>query len=453
MSAVLVLVGIGSLFVRGRGILDIDFAGGSSVQFRVSDPTDAEKIREIVGTQMIRDGDDIPYTVNGVSMEDVKEATVYKVDSSLEDVSELKAAVEKAFAEDDSVNLVTYNISIKPTGSGSYWKPSITNSNGVMLTAAYAQDEATSDEKPAETPGTAADSPTLGSVNSSAIVELGVEDGSASASINAATLKEELVAAANSVGVPLNDRVITLKPFGEGSEEWSTKSSLAFSKWQVDVPLAAAQADQVMEAVKQSMDSDPVWISSSSIGKRVAGDMIGRALMALFASLLCIIGYIWFRFQRVLYGFAAVAALLHDVLITLGAIAVSYWLADFLGVLLIDPFKISLTVVAALLTIIGYSLNDTIVVFDRIRETKGKAKRLTGEMINISINQTLSRTLLTSVTTLIVVVLLYAFGGQGIHAFAFALVIGVMVGTYSSVFIASPILLWLIERGDKPKTA
>ena len=117
--------------------------------------------------------------------------------------------------------------------------------------------------------------------------------------------------------------------------------------------------------------------------------------------------------------------------------------------MMIDKFKISLTVVAALLTIIGYSLNDTIVVFDRIRETKGKAKRLTRDMINFSINQTLSRTLLTSITTLIVVVLLYWFGGDGIHAFAFALVVGVLVGTYSSIFVASPILLWLIERKEK----
>ena len=181
----------------------------------------------------------------------------------------------------------------------------------------------------------------------------------------------------------------------------------------------------------------------------MAGDMIGRAFGALFASILCIIGYIWFRFQRVIYGFAAVAALNHDVLITLGAIAVSAAVADYLGFLLIDPFKISLTVVAAILTIIGYSLNDTIVVFDRIRETKGKATKLTAEMINSSINMTLSRTLLTSLTTLIVVVLLYCFGGEGIHAFAFALVVGVLVGTYSSIFIASPILLWLIRREDK----
>jgi SecD/SecF fusion protein len=242
---------------------------------------------------------------------------------------------------------------------------------------------------------------------------------------------------------------VVLKPLGEGSEGWEAGSALKFSSWRVQLPLTGDNAIEVMNELQGQLSGEPVWVSSSSVGSRVAGDMISRAAGALFASLLCIIGYIWFRFQRVIYGFAAVVALLHDVLITLGAIAISYWLADALGFLLIDPFKISLTVVAALLTIIGYSLNDTIVVFDRIRETKGKAPRLTGEMINTSINQTLSRTLLTSITTLIVVVLLYAFGGEGIHAFAFALVVGVLVGTYSSIFVASPVLLYLVERSEK----
>jgi SecD/SecF fusion protein len=333
-----------------------------------------------------------------------------------------------------------------------------------MLTAAWAQqdeagdsgdasDDTAADATSASAETDAAAEPFIGTVNSSAMIELGIDGRTGAATINGVTLKEALVASANEVNVPLTDRLIELTPFGEGASEWNSDSLLTFSKWQVDLPLPASQADLVMENIEQTMEADPVWISSSSVGARVAGDMIGRAFGALFASLICIIGYIWFRFQRVIYGFAAVAALVHDVLITLGAIAVSYWLADWLGFLLIDPFKIGLTVVAAILTIIGYSLNDTIVVFDRIRETKGKAKRLTGEMINTSINQTLSRTLLTSLTTLIVVVLLYWFGGDGIHAFAFALVIGVIAGTYSSVFIASPILLWLLDRQDRPQTA
>ena len=124
-------------------------------------------------------------------------------------------------------------------------------------------------------------------------------------------------------------------------------------------------------------------------------------------------------------------------------IALSAFVADYLGFILITEFKIGLPVLAAFLTIIGYSLNDTIVVFDRIREVRGKDPRLTEGMINTSINQTLSRTLLTSLTTLLVVVILYIFGGQGIHGFAFALVVGVTVGTYSSIFVASPALFWM----------
>ncbi len=483
LSAILVVLGIISLFkrVQDENIFDIDFAGGSSVQFRIDSPTQADTIREIVKPKMVNEkGEPRPYTVNGVSMDGIPEDTVYKVDSSFEKVEQMKAAIAEAFADESSVGLVTYNVSITPTGGASMGRPRSTNdSNGVMLTVARPQqaetvevdvdvdveesaadsDAADSDAADSDAAGQAevADATafpsSLGSVVSSAIIELGIEGEKGGASLNAITLKESLVAAAKELGVPLTERVINLTPFGEGSEEWSAESNLPFSKWRVDIPLPASQADLVMEKIKQKMDTDPVWISSSSVGSRVAGDMIGRAFGALFASLLCIIGYIWFRFQRVLYGFAAVAALLHDVLITLGAISVSYWLADALGFLLIDPFKISLTVVAAILTIIGYSLNDTIVVFDRIRETKGKAPKLTGEMINTSINQTLSRTLLTSLTTLIVVLLLYCFGGEGIHAFAFALVIGVIVGTYSSIFVASPILLWLIERGDRPKTA
>ncbi|NNE00679.1 MAG: protein translocase subunit SecD [Pirellulaceae bacterium] len=471
MSAVLICVGIASLFARGNGIFDIDFAGGSSVQFRVDKPTDSETIRNIVGKVMdTGDGNPIDFTVNGVSMDGTEQNTVYKVDSSFEEVDELKDAIQQAFAADAAVNLVSYKIAIKPAGDANSRRIRLRSDrsefNGVMLTAMRAQEDpeatdaqAAADQAPdadstaepptSSAPNTASNAGELSTMTySTAIVELGIEDKSQGASVNEATMKQEILRAAKAVDVPINENAIELTPYGEGADEWSTGSSLQFSRWKVRIPMAASSADKIMGQLESNLGSEPVWISSSKVGKRVAGDMIGRAFGALFASLLCIIGYIWFRFQRVIYGLAAVAALLHDVLITLGAIAVSYWLADIFGILLIDPFKISLTVVAALLTIIGYSLNDTIVVFDRIRETKGKAPRLTGEMINVSINQTLSRTLLTSVTTLIVVVLLYAFGGEGIHAFAFALVIGVMVGTYSSIFVASPILLWLIERKE-----
>ena len=190
--------------------------------------------------------------------------------------------------------------------------------------------------------------------------------------------------------------------------------------------------------------------SIADVGGQIAADAQVQAIAAILASLIGIVVYLWFRFQRVIFGFAAVVALVHDVAIVLGVIALSCWLNPVLGtILLVDNFKISLPVIAAFLTIIGYSLNDTIVVFDRIREVKGKNPKLTEEMLDTSISQTLSRTLLTSITTLIVVGILYFLGGEAIHAFAFSLVIGVFVGTYSSIFVASPALYWLAKRTEK----
>ena len=140
-------------------------------------------------------------------------------------------------------------------------------------------------------------------------------------------------------------------------------------------------------------------------------------------------------------------------LITLGAVAVSYWLAMIPGVhefLQIDQFKIDLPMIAAFLTLIGFSVNDTIVIFDRIREIKGKTPYLTEKMVNDAINQTLSRTILTSFTAWLVVVILYFFGGEGLHGFAFALVVGFLSGTYSTIYIATPILIDWIGHTKPP---
>jgi len=216
--------------------------------------------------------------------------------------------------------------------------------------------------------------------------------------------------------------------------------------WQLKTTLDKAALAKLLSAFQDELLQDPVFRSSTNVGGQVAGDTKNHAFVALFASLVFIIGYIWVRFQRVAFGLAAVVALIHDVLVTLGVIALSAYLIDIpviSNALQLESFKISLPILAAFLTIIGYSLNDTIVVFDRIREVRGRSPNLTAEIINTSINQTLSRTLLTSLTTLIVVVILYFLGGPGIHGFAFALVIGVIAGTYSSVFIASPVLLFM----------
>ena len=177
-----------------------------------------------------------------------------------------------------------------------------------------------------------------------------------------------------------------------------------------------------------------------TVGPEVGKDLRIKARRAIVWSLLGILIYIWIRF-RLEYSIGAIVALAHDLVVTLGVLA-------FLQV------SFTLPVVAALLTIVGYSLNDTIVVFDRIRENLRTLRREERAMvINRSINQTLSRTILTSLTTLTVVLCLFFLGGEVIHSFALALLIGVVVGTYSSIFIASPILLYWQQAARAMKTA
>jgi SecD/SecF fusion protein len=132
--------------------------------------------------------------------------------------------------------------------------------------------------------------------------------------------------------------------------------------------------------------------------------------------------------------------------VAVACLALSHFVAPLLGWALVDDFKISLDVVAALLTIVGFSINDTIVIFDRLRELRGKSPFVTADMIDRAVNQTLSRTILTSGTALLATLILYLFGGQGIHAFAFTMLVGIITGTYSTIYIASPIVLWLQHR-------
>jgi SecD/SecF fusion protein len=224
--------------------------------------------------------------------------------------------------------------------------------------------------------------------------------------------------------------------------DYAPGSSLAVTDWVVNVSLPREQTETLLKTVQTQLGDTPVFPTANSIGGKVASDTKTTAYYALFVSNILVALYIWIRFQNLIFGLAAIVALIHDVCIAVGALALSYWLAAPLGFLQVDPFRISLEVVAALLTIVGYSINDTIVVFDRIREIRGKSPDLSATMINQAVNQTLSRTILTSTTVFLVTFILYFFGGEGVHAFAFAMMIGVITGTYSSVFIAAPILLW-----------
>lgn len=203
--------------------------------------------------------------------------------------------------------------------------------------------------------------------------------------------------------------------------------------------LAVTQRDLVQAALQKASAFDDVTV----FGSQVSGTMQKDAYFALLASFLGIAGYVWFRFKSVRYGWATLVALGHDVCIALGAVALSGLVAHTpVGkALLIGDFKLNLAMVAALLTVMGYSVNDTIVVFDRIREHRGKLKVATAQHVDDAINHTLSRTILTSGTVIVSCLILYLVGGPAVHGFAFATLIGVLTGTWSSIAIASPLLL------------
>ena len=169
-------------------------------------------------------------------------------------------------------------------------------------------------------------------------------------------------------------------------------------------------------------------LSIDKVGPKVGAELSGDAILAILYALGFILIYISIRFEFK-YAVGAIAALTHDVLITIGVFSV-------LG------YEISLAVIAAFLTIVGYSLNDTIVIFDRVRENVKASKGASMEsVINQSINESLSRTIVTSLTTFLVVLILFLVGGEVIHAFSFAMIIGVIIGTYSSIFVASPVVI------------
>jgi len=193
-----------------------------------------------------------------------------------------------------------------------------------------------------------------------------------------------------------------------------------------------------VEAALQAADPEIKFAGVESVGPKVSSELIWSAIMAMTAATGAILIYIWLRFEWQ-YALGAVLALVHDVFITIGMFAAF-------------QLKFDLTIVAALLTILGYSINDTVVVFDRLRENLIKYKVMPlREVMNLTVNETLSRTLMTSTTTIVALLAMLVFGGDVIRGFAFAIIVGVILGTYSSVFVAKNIVLMIGLDRDKTK--
>ncbi|MFO0889663.1 MAG: protein translocase subunit SecD [Isosphaeraceae bacterium] len=432
-SLILILLGLVAFFARGRTMYNIDFTGGTLVTIRLNenDPT-VQSLSESRRAEFVR-----------------QKASV------LPDVT-----VESLRVGNDA-SLARFNI--RTTATDNETTPEQEKVKNRILTA-FGDTLAKVEMKVGE-PKPIAAAPAAGNAPSSGAALTSRFGGGREyplsfnrAAFNSTQEPAKLVASefskvieAAGIANP-NARFEVAEAAAEGSATAGTNLVL---RTDLEPDVAGAQLDKLKGALASNRDL--LFERVATFGGTVAAETRTLALIATVASWVIIIVYLWWRFHSFTYGLAAVLAVVHDVLITLGAIAVSYWLAQipvFSSLLMIDQFKIDLPIVAAFLTLIGFSVNDTIVIFDRIREIKGKTPHLTNKMVNDAINQTLSRTILTSLTAWLVVVILYILGGEGLHGFAFALVVGFLSGTYSTVYIATPILIdWVGTKDEVPAKA
>ena len=436
LSVLLVAGGLAAFFSRGDSNYDIDFTGGTMVTFQLTETAETSDVEGVLRAAFPDDN----ITVERLTLagEDVgaggKHFRLRTTESdTAENEAELTSAEERVRAK---VNDAFNDSSMKLL--------KVTMSHGDVTEYVIAEDDE----------------------SAKALLHARFDGGQStemtfSAEVAIGTIQDMLSAEISDIQASGGESKYGENPesfFGiEGTEGSGTevtgqdvqkyKSVIAM----VTPELSKADFETAIMAMESKLASEPLFDEVNTFASAVASEMKTAAVMAIIISLLAIVGYVWFRFQRITFGLAAVVALVHDVLIVMGLMALaSYASGTSIGeLLLLNDFRINLPMVAAFLTIVGYSLNDTIVVFDRIREVRGKNPNLTTEIVNKSLNQTLSRTLLTSLTTFIVVIILYATGGEGIHGFAFCLTLGVIVGTYSSIYVASPILIWLMNRSEK----
>ena len=221
---------------------------------------------------------------------------------------------------------------------------------------------------------------------------------------------------------------------------FSDDQNVAMIRIQAQPGQEAATSTLVENSLQKlrEVSEDIKFVSVESVGPKVSGELIKTAIIAVILAISAVLFYIWIRFEWQ-FAVGAISALIHDVILTIGIFSAL-------------QIKFDLAIIAAILTIVGYSLNDTVVVFDRVRENLRKfKKRSLVEVMNLSINETMSRTVMTSVTTLLALISLFILGGDVLRGFVFAMIWGVVVGTYSSIFIASAILLWTGVKRDWSK--
>lgn len=415
------LLGGAAVFYRGQGLLDIDFTGGTSVQlaFKEGEGLNVAEVRQSVASLA-------DVAVSSMTSTESAGGTRYKIDTSEKDAELVETALRDAFPG----KLATYSMAfgeVTPLGASPLDADAAGEAGGGDASA-----EADKEQEVAPPAGLA----------TRVVLDFPQR-------INRPALEEVLARALAAQGALDAGYQLDAGEPGSGASGVRAKP---YREWTLTTSLDVDGTRSVAERMAAELAETPVYLSANRIGGKVAGNTQVTAGYALVASLICIVLYVWLRFQDVAFGLAAVVALGHDVLVTVSCLALSTFVAPFLGWALVDDFKISLDVIAALLTIVGFSINDTIVIFDRLREIRGKSPFVTPEIVDRALNQTLSRTILTSGTSLIATLILYLFGGQGIHAFAFTMLIGIISGTFSTIYIASPLVLLMQRRAAQSRS-
>ncbi len=429
-STVLIVAGLGAFFVRSTANYDIDFTGGVSVTMQFTEPQQTDTVREKLEQEFNKN----------ITVEELTPfgATTKGQYFRLRVANEGKGDIDQKDVE-RKINDTFPAMLVKK--SFTYDQP----------TAIKAPDAGAADaDKPA---------PARHNFAEGRQVHLKFKDDKGHATeIAPATfsrfIQEQLesIKAPDGGGprYPKADSLFDLEGT-EGSGMAAREDKVKTYSAMTLIASAAvdpADLESAVADVQKIMDQTPAFDEVTSFASSVAEDTKHSAVLAVVAALLAIVAFVWFRFENLVFGLAAVVALAHDVLASLGCVALASYLSGtpIGSLLMFDDFKINMAMIAAFLTIVGYSLNDTIVIFDRLREIRGKNPVVTKDMINSTVNQCFGRTLLTAFTVFITVVILYVLGGEGIHGFAFCMVVGSIVGTYSTVYIASPLVLIFMKH-------
>ncbi len=410
LSIILVLGGLFALIYRGSDAMGIDFTGGTKLVVNLTQPTSEGELRNTFKGLATGDGAN--------QFEDLQMQSLHDQGQSA------------------GSDLATrYSLKTKTLGSGTEETEAFKNEvQSVLAEKGLLAPNAIENGRVLDQVDEAAETDVVGAAKKYVFAaDLNALRGEGDEGVTASKVEEAILA----TGFPV--AAVTEEKESSGIVTFAVRSEA-----QENSTAALALHEVLTQSLKdvKGIDFSEPFPEYGSISGKVAQDMQGKTFVALMISFLAIIFYISIRFE-LRFGMAAIVALVHDILFTLGAMAVGdYLLGDMLNL------KINLPVVAALLTVVGYSLNDTIVIFDRIRENLVDTRRDANynDIVNKSINQTLSRTLLTSLTTFLVVLILLIFGGEGLQAFSFALCAGIIVGTYSSIFVASPALVHFQEK-------